>query len=155
MSTVTESVDVHAPLRTVYNQWTQFESFPRFMSGVESITQIDDKRSHWVTRIGGVEREFDTVVTEQRPDERIAWKSTGGDTSHAGVVTFQRLNEEETRVSIQIDWEPESMLEKAGSAMGADDLQVKADTRRFKKFIEERGAETGAWRGEINDPSSS
>src|SRR6185503_3421271 len=91
MSTVTETVDVHVPVRTAYNQWTQFESFPQFMNGVEAVTQLDDRRTHWVTKIGGVRREFDAEITEQHPDERIAWKSTGGDTKHAGVVTFHRL----------------------------------------------------------------
>jgi len=153
MSQVQESVDVDVPIRTAYDQWTQFESFPQFMDGVESITQIDDTHSHWVTNVAGVKREFDTEVTEQHPDERVAWTSTGGDTKHAGVVTFHRLADAQTRVMIQIDWEPEGFVEKAGSAVGVDSHQVKADAKRFKKFIEERGAETGAWRADVDRPS--
>jgi len=153
MSQVQESVDVDVPVRTAYDQWTQFESFPNFMDGVESITQTDSTHSHWVTRIGGVTREFDTEITEQHPDERVAWKSTGGETKHAGVVTFHRLNDTQTRVMIQIDWEPEGLVEKVGSAVGVDDHQVKADAKRFKTFIEERGAQTGAWRGDVDRPS--
>jgi uncharacterized membrane protein len=122
------------------------------MNGVERITQLDDRHNHWVTKIGGVKREFDTEITEQHPDERVAWKSTGGDTKHAGVVTFHRLNEDTTRVTVQIDWEPDGLAEKAGSALNVDDRQVKADTKRFKKFIEERGVETGAWRGDVPRP---
>jgi uncharacterized membrane protein len=154
VSQVQESVDVHVPIRTAYDQWTQFESFPQFMDGVESITQLDDKHSHWVTKIAGVQREFDTEITEQHPDERVAWKSTGGDTRHAGVVTFHRLEDNVTRVTVQIDWEPTGLAEKAGSALGLDDHQVKADTKRFKTFIEERGTETGAWRGDVPRPGS-
>ena len=105
MPNVTKSIDVSVPVRTAYNQWTQFESFPNFMGGVESITQTDDTHSHWVTKVGGVTREFDTEITEQHPDERVAWKSTDG-TTHAGVVTFHRLGEGETRVTVQLDWEP-------------------------------------------------
>lgn len=149
MSTMTESVDVEVPVRTAYNQWTQFESFPEFMDGVESISQLDDRRTHWVTTVAGVRREFDAEITEQHPDERVAWKSTSGDTKHAGVVTFHRLSDNQTRITVQIDWEPEGLVEKAGSALGLDDRQVKADTKRFKRFIEERGAETGQWRGDI------
>jgi len=149
MSTVTESVDVRVPLRTAYNQWTQFESFPRFMRGVESITQTDDTHSHWITKVGGVRREFDTEITEQQPDQRIAWRSTGGETNHAGVVTFQPLGTDSTRVTIRLDWQPEGLVEKAGDAIGADDRQVKADAERFKEFIEQRGTETGGWRGEV------
>ncbi|ASW55189.1 SRPBCC family protein [Plantactinospora sp. KBS50] len=152
MSTVTESIDVNVPVNTAYNQWTQFESFPKFMGGVESITQLDDRRTHWVTKVAGVRREFDAEITEQHPDERVAWKSLDGDTRHAGVVTFHRLNNEQTRVTIQLDWRPEGLVEKAGNAVGADDHQVKADAKRFKEFIEQRGAETGAWRGDVPRP---
>ncbi|MEV4410773.1 SRPBCC family protein [Catellatospora sp. NPDC049609] len=152
MSTVTESVDVHVPVRTAYNQWTQFESFPNFMKGVESVRQIDDTHSHWVVNVAGATREFDTEITEQHPDERIAWKSTSGETEHAGVVTFHRLGASDTRVTVQLDWEPEGFVENVGSAIGADSRQVKADAQRFKEFIEHRGGETGAWRGEVETP---
>ena len=150
MSQVQESVDVGVPLSTAYDQWTQFESFPQFMEGVESIIQVDDTHNHWVTKIGGVTREFDTEITEQHPDERVAWHSVGGDTRHVGVVTFHRLDDDRTRVMIQIDWEPSGAVEKAGAAVGADDRRVKADAQRFKEFIESHGQETGAWRGDVN-----
>ena len=150
MAQVQESVDVDVPVRTAYNQWTQFESFPQFMDGVVSITQTDDTHSHWVTKVGGLTREFDTVITEQHPDERVAWKSTGGETQHAGVVTFHRLSDDKTRVMIQIDWEPSDLVEKVGAAVGVDDHRVKADAKRFKQFIESQGAETGAWRGNVD-----
>ncbi len=149
MAQIQESIDVDVPVRTAYDQWTQFESFPQFMSGVDSITQTDDTRSHWVTTVAGVTREFDTEITEQHADERIAWKSTTGDTKHAGVVTFHRLSDSTTRVMIQIDWEPEGLVEKAGAAVGVDDHRVKADAKRFKAFIEKRGTETGEWRGDV------
>lgn len=150
MPNVTKSIDVSVPITTVYNQWTQFESFPHFMGGVESITQTDPTHSHWVTKIGGVTREFDTEITEQHPDERVAWKSTDG-TTHAGVVTFHRLSDNETRVTVQLDWDAEGLLEKAGAAVGIDDHQVKADLDRFKSFIESRGTETGSWRGDVTN----
>jgi uncharacterized membrane protein len=133
---------------TAYNQWTQFESFPKFMGGVDSITQTDERHNHWKTSIGGVSREFDTEITEQHPDERVAWKSTDG-TTHAGVVTFHRLAEDKSRVTVQIDWQPEGLVEKAGAVVGVDDHQVKGDLKRFKEFIESRGAEEGAWRGDV------
>jgi len=148
MATVTKSIDVQVPVRTAYDQWTQFEEFPRFMEGVEDIQQLDDTRTHWKTKIGGVEREFDADITEQHPDERVAWKSTAGP-DHAGVVTFHRLDEHQTRVTVQLDWEPEGIVEKAGSAVNADDRRVEGDLARFKEFIENRGGATGAWRGDV------
>jgi uncharacterized membrane protein len=151
MTSVTESVDVDVDVSTVYNQWTQFESFPEFMGGVESIRQVDDTHTHWTTSIDGVKREFDAEITEQHPDERVAWKSTDG-TSHAGVVTFHRLGENQTRVTAQIDWQPEGPVEKVGAVLGFDDRQVKGDLQRFKTFIEQRHEETGAWRGNVTRP---
>jgi carbon monoxide dehydrogenase subunit G len=147
MSDVTESVDVNVPVTTAYNQWTQFESFPQFMDGVESVTQIDELHTHWVTSIAGARREFDAEITEQHPDERIAWKSLGGDTSHAGVVTFHRLAVDQTRVTVQLVWEPHGLVEKAGSMLNVDAHQVEADTERFKQFIEGQGTATGQHRG--------
>jgi uncharacterized membrane protein len=145
---VTKSVDVDVPIDTAYNQWTQFESFPHFLGGVEQIQQLDERRTHWKVNIDGVKREFDAEITEQHPEERVAWKSTDG-TTHAGVVTFHKLAPEQTRVTVQMDWEPQNVVEKAGAALGFDDRQVQADLDRFKKFIEQRGSETGAWRGEV------
>ncbi|SNQ50797.1 Polyketide cyclase / dehydrase family protein [Frankia canadensis] len=152
-STVQESIEVHVPIRTAYNQWTQFESFPQFMDGVETISQLDDTHTHWKVKVGGQEREFDATITEQLPDERVAWKSAGG-TTHAGVVTFHRLGDDDTRVTVQMDWQPEGFTEKAGAALGADDRRVKADLRRFKAFIERRQSETGSWRGEVPRPDA-
>ncbi len=153
MANVQESIDVAVPVTTAYDQWTQFESFPHFMSGVESITQLTDTTNHWKTKIGGVEREFDTEITEQHADERVAWKSVDG-TSHAGVVTFHRIDDGMSRVSVQLDWNPEGFAEKAGAVVGADDHQVKADLKRFKTFIESKGSESGAWRGDVAAPDS-
>ncbi|CDK00422.1 Uncharacterized 17.2 kDa protein in melC2-rnhH intergenic region [Microbacterium sp. C448] len=149
MSQIIETIDVDVPVRTAYNQWTQFESFPHFLDEVESITQKDDTHTRWKVKVGGVEREFDAEITEQHPDERVAWKSTGGDTHHAGVVTFHKLSDNETRVTVQIDWEPEGLLEKAGSLIGVGKHAVKKDLDNFKKFIESQGTETGAWRGDV------
>lgn len=149
MTTVTKSIDVTVPISTAYNQWTQFESFPQFMSGVDSIRQLDDTHTHWNVSIGGVDREFDAEITEQHPDERVAWNSTGG-TKHAGVVTFHRLAEAETRVTVQLDWEPEGFIEKAGAVIGIDDLQIARDLAMFKEKIEGAGFEEGAWRGNVD-----
>ena len=153
MTTITDSIDVDVPIRTAYNQWTQFESFPNFMSGVESITQTDDTHTHWRTNVNGVTREFDAEIAEQHPDERVAWTSTDG-TSHAGVVTFHRLGEGQTRVTVQLDWSPQGFVEKVGSALNFDERQVKSDLERFKQYIESRGEETGQWRGDVQAPST-
>ena len=149
MAQVQKSIDVEVPLSTAYNQWTQFESFPQFMSGVESITQVDDTRTHWVTNIAGVEREFDAEISEQHPDERVAWRSVGGETTHAGVVTFHRIDDATTRLMVQIDWEPSGVAEKVASAVNVDDRQVQRDLEKFKELIESQGFETGAWRGDV------
>lgn len=149
MAQIQQSVDVDVPVSVAYNQWTQFESFPHFMTGVESIKQVSDTRNHWVTNIAGVAREFDTEITEQHPEERVAWRSVVGDTKHAGVVTFHRLDDRSTRVMIQMDWQPSSLVEKVASAVNVDDRQVKRDAERFKDFIESRGGETGGWRGDV------
>jgi uncharacterized membrane protein len=154
MPSVTKSIDVSVPLSTAYNQWTQFEAFPNFMGGVDSITQTDATHSHWVTSVGGVTREFDTEITEQHPDERVAWKSTDG-TTHAGVVTFHRLSDTETKVTVQLDWTAEGVVEKAGALVGVDDHQVNADLKRFKEYIEGKGYPDGAWRGDVSNPSQS
>jgi uncharacterized membrane protein len=149
MSTIEESIEVQVPLHTAYNQWTQFEEFPRFMEGVERIDQIDDTRVHWVAEVGGKKQEWDAVITEQRPDERVAWKSTTGATN-AGVVTFHRISDDTTRVMVQMEYEPEGFVESVGDALGVAKRRTKGDLERFKEFIESRGAETGAWRGEVN-----
>jgi ribosome-associated toxin RatA of RatAB toxin-antitoxin module len=154
MSDVTTSADVHVPVRTAYNQWTQFESFPEFMSGVVAVRQLDDRHTHWVTEVAGTRREFDAEIVEQLPDERIRWRSTDGDVRHTGTVSFQPLAEGRTRVTVDLAWEPEGLIEKAAGAVGVDRLQVKADLERFRRFIEDRGAETGRWRGRVPEPPS-
>ena len=149
MSTVQKSIDVNVPVSTAYNQWTQFEEFPRFMEGVKSVRQLDDKRLHWVTQIGGKEESFDAIIDQQVPDQRIAWHSTIGP-KQGGVVTFHRLGDAKTRVMLQMEYEPQGLVEKAGDMLGAVSMRIQGDLDRFKKFIEARGAETGAWRGEIH-----
>ncbi|GAA3439202.1 SRPBCC family protein [Kutzneria kofuensis] len=151
MSTITESVDVAVPVSTAYNQWTQFESFPQFMDGVKEIRQTDDTHTHWITKVGGVTREFDATITEQHPDERVAWKSDSGPT-HAGVITFHRLDDANTRVTAQMDIDPEGFVEQVGDKLGILNHRVNADLKRFKEFIEHRGHETGAWRDHVKRP---
>ena len=154
MSTVDEAIEVHVPVRTAYNQWTQFEDFPKFMDGVESIRQITDTRTHWVTKVAGATREFDAEITEQHPDERIAWCSIGSP-KQAGVVTFHRLDPQSTRIMLQLELDPEGMTEQIGDKLGLIKARAKGDLRRFKEFIESRSSETGAWRGEVHqDPTS-
>ncbi|MEU6082604.1 SRPBCC family protein [Streptomyces sp. NPDC047108] len=150
MGIVRESVQVEVPVRTAYDQWTQFEEFPNFMEGVERVTQIDASRSRWTTKIAGVQREFDTEIIDQLPDERIAWRTTGGDVRQRGLVTFQPLDETRTRVDLVMDVEPEGITDKAGDALGVLDRRTKGDMKRFKEFIEHRGAASGGWRGRIS-----
>jgi uncharacterized membrane protein len=153
MSNVTESIDVSVPVRTAYNQWTQFEEFPRFMEGVEEIRQVDDTTTRWRTKIAGREKSFDARITEQIPDERVAWTSEEG-AEHAGVVTFHRLGEDTTRVTVQMDVAPDGVVEKVGDALGLVKRRVKGDLERFKELIESRGTESGAWRGEVGQTST-
>lgn len=150
MASVTKSVDVNVPVRVVYDQWTQFEEFPRFMEAVEQVRQLDDKRLHWRAKIGGQQEEWDAEITEQLPDQRIAWTAIGG-AKNAGVVTFHRLDDQTTRVTLQMDYEPEGMTEKLGDMVGVMDRQVKTDLEKFKSFIESRGGPTGSWRGTIEE----
>ena len=150
MAEIVETIDVAVPVQTAYNQWTQFEEFPRFMEGVERVEQVDDTHLHWAAEVAGHREEWDAVITEQHPDERVAWKAMAGK-GNAGVVTFHRLNDDETRVTVQIDWQPEGVAENVGTALGMDDRQVARDLERFKGLIEERGQETGAWRGSVNN----
>ncbi|HWC68748.1 MAG TPA: SRPBCC family protein [Acidimicrobiales bacterium] len=151
MSTIEQSIDVRVPVSTAYNQWTQFEQFPHFMEGVESVQQLNDRRLHWVAEIAGQRREWDAEITEQHPDERVAWRSTDG-TDNAGVVTFHRLDDETTRIMLQLEFEPEGIVEKVGDVTGFVRRRATGDLERFKEFIEQRGAETGAWRGDVDRP---
>ncbi len=149
MARIEQSIDVNVPVSTAYNQWTQFEEFPRFMEGVKEVRQLDDAHLHWVVEHNNQKHEFDTEISEQRPDERVAWKTTDGK-SHSGVVTFHRIDDASSRVMVQMDWEPEGMLETLGKALGSDDRRVKSDLEKFKELIESRGGESGAWRGKID-----
>lgn len=148
MATIEESVDVEVPVRTAYNQWTQFEEFPRFMEGVRSVTQFDDTHLHWSAEIAGVAREWDAEITEQHPDERVSWRATTG-AENAGVVTFHRLSDATTRVMLQLEFEPDGMVEQVGDKLGFVKRRAVGDLQRFKGFIEGRGSETGAWRGDV------
>ncbi len=149
MANVEKSIDVNVPVRTAYNQWTQFEDFPHFMDGIESVKQLDATHLHWKANIVGYEKDWDAVVTEQTPDQRIAWTSTSG-AKNAGVVTFHRIDDDKTRVMLQLDYEPDNWIESAGTLLGFVEGRIKGDLDNFKKFIESRGSETGAWRGEVD-----
>ena len=151
MSTIEKSVEVDVPVSTAYNQWTQFESFPEFMEGVERVTQVDQTHTHWTTKIGGVRREFDAEISEQHPDERIAWHTLDGP-HQAGVVTFHRLDEGRSKVMLQMEYAPEGLVEKAGDTLGMVESRVSGDLDRFKRFIEARGVESGGWRGDVDRP---
>jgi len=149
MTQIIETVDVAVPVSTAYNQWTQFEQFPEFLDRVESIRQIDDTHTAWRVNIGGQVREFDAEITEQHPDERVAWNSTSGEVDHAGVVTFHRLDDTHTRVTVQLDWQPEGLLEKIGSASGVASHSVKDELEHFKEYIESTGSAAAGWRGDV------
>ncbi len=148
MSAIEESIVVEVPVRTAYNQWTQFEQFPRFMEGVEEIRQLDDTHTHWVVEVAGRRKEFDAQITQQTPDQRIAWTSTDGP-EHAGVVTFHRLEEGRCQVMVQMDGEPDGTVERAADALGLVRRRVRGNLERFKDLIESQGRESGAWRGEV------
>jgi uncharacterized membrane protein len=152
MSTIEQSIEVQVPVRTAYNQWTQFEDFPQFMEGVEEVRQLDDTRLEWVADIGGQRREWEAKITEQIPDERIAWANVGGLT-HAGVVTFHRISDDTSKVMLQMEYDPEGFVENIGDFLGIVKKRVKGDLERFKEFIERAGSETGAWRGEVEQPN--
>ncbi|MFF3748916.1 SRPBCC family protein [Streptomyces sp. NPDC002018] len=147
MSTIEESVEVAVPVSTAYNQWTQFEEFPRFMDGVERIEQRTPTLTHWITKVDGVSREFDAKITEQSPDERVAWTTVEGEVRQAGVVTFHRLDDTRTKVMLQLEHDPQGIADTVGDKLGFVRRQAKGDLKNFKEFIESRGAETGAWRG--------
>ncbi len=154
MSRIEESITVDVPVRTAYNQWTQFEEFPQFMEGIDEIRQHDDTTLHWKASFGGKQHEWHAKITEQTPDQRVAWKSEDGK-FNAGVVTFHRLDDNQTRIMVQMDWEPDGVLEQVGGALGLDSRRVRADLERFKQLIEERGEESGAWRGEVAQDATS
>ena len=148
MSKVEKSIDVDVPVQVAYNQWTQFEEFPQFMDKVEHVRQVDDTHLHWTATIAGKRKEWDAEITEQTPDQRVAWNSTSG-ARNAGVVTFHRLDDRKSRVMLQMDVEPEGPVETVGAAVGLLEREVTGDLERFKDFVEARGQETGGWRGEV------
>jgi uncharacterized membrane protein len=153
MAKIERSIDVEVPVRTAYNQWTQFEEFPRFMEAVEDVRQMDDTRLRWRVVVAGQPKEWTAEITEQIPDARIAWRSLAG-ARNAGVVTFHRLSDARSRVMLQLEYEPEGMLETVGDAAGVVSRRVVRDLERFKAFVEERGRETGAWRGAVARPDA-
>ena len=149
MTTIEDKIDVDVPVRTAYDQWTQFESFPEFMEGVKSVTQLDDKRLQWHAEVMGKDLEWTAEIVEQVPDLRIAWQSTSGP-RNMGLVSFTSLEPQKTRITLRMDVEPEGAAEKVGSAIGLLNARIKGDLKRFKEFIEERSVPTGEWRGEIH-----
>ncbi len=147
-SSIIEAIEVNAPVRTVYNQFTQFEDFPQFMKSVKEIRQLDDKHLHWRANVAGEEKEWDAEITEQIPDNRIAWRSVTG-VKNGGVVTFHKISDTVTRIALQMDYEPEGTLETLGDALGAVRMEARANLANFKELLEQRGGETGAWRGKV------
>ncbi len=149
MGKVEQSIEVNVPVTTAYNQWTQFEEFPKFMQGVESVRQLDDKTLEWTASVAGNDETWMAEISEQTPDQRIAWHSTTG-AKNAGSVDFHHVDDNKTLVTLTMDWEPEGAVQGIGDALGFDDRRIKGDLERFKEFIESRVSETGAWRGEID-----
>jgi len=148
MSVIEKSIEINVPVRAAYNQWTQFEEFPRFMEGVKQVKQIDDKHLHWKADIGGKEKEWNAEITEQVPDQRIAWTSREG-ALNGGVVTFHRLSDSKSKMMLQLEYDPQGFIENVGDAVGIVTQRIQGDLERFKAYIETRGQETGAWRGTI------
>jgi uncharacterized membrane protein len=148
MSTIEKSIQVNVPVHTAYNQWTQFEEFPRFMEGVREVRQLDDTHVRWRAEVAGKDKEWDAEITEQLPDQRIAWRSVSG-ARNAGVVTFHRIDDDTTRIMLQMDYEPEGVIENAGDTSGVLSLRIQGDLERFKDFVESSGQESGAWRGRV------
>jgi uncharacterized membrane protein len=152
MPKIEDSIEVQVPVQQVYNQWTQFEDFPKFMDGIQSVQQLDETHVQWVAQIRGESREWTTEITEQQPDEKIAWRTIDGEVKNDGVVTFEPVGDNQTRVNVQMDVEGESATENvAGDLFGVVKEQVHGDLERFKQLIENRDEETGAWRGEIEE----
>lgn len=149
MSVIEKSIELNVPVRTAYNQWTQFEDFPRFMEGVEQVRQIDDKHLHWKASIAGKQEEWDAEITEQVPDQRIVWKSQRG-AKNGGMLTFSSIANNKSKINLRVEYEPQGAVEKTGDVVGVISQRVEGDLKRFKEFIESRGEETGSWRGTVN-----
>jgi uncharacterized membrane protein len=147
-SSIVETIEINVPVRTAYNQWTQFEDFPQFMASVHEIRQLDDKHLHWKANVAGEEKEWDVEITEQIPDKRIAWQSTTG-VPNGGVATFHKISDNTCRVAVQMDYQPEGAMEKLGDAFGAVRMELRGNLQKFKEMLESRGKETGGWRGSI------
>lgn len=148
-SSIVETIEVNVPVKTAYNQFTQFEDFPQFMKSVKEIRQLDDKHLHWRANVAGEEKEWDAEITEQIPDKRIAWRSVTG-VKNGGVVTFHKISDTVTRITLQMDYEPEGELETLGDALGAVRMEARSNLTNFKEILEQRGGETGAWRGKVD-----
>ena len=149
-TTIEEEIEVGVPLSTAYNQWTQFEEFPKFMEGVEEVRQLDDTLLHWATKVAGKRAEWDAKIVEQEPDRRIAWESVDGKHT-SGTVSFEPAGASRARIRVRMRYQPEGVLEAGGAAAGLDRRRVRGDLERFRELIESRGSESGAWRGEIDD----
>ena len=149
MEMIKEALELNVPVSTAYNQWTQFEEFPKFMEGVQSVEQLDDTHLRWVAEVSGERREWQAEIVEQVPDQRIAWHAVGGDGPN-GIVTFEPLGEDTTLVTLEMSYEPEGVKEQLGAKIGLDSRQVKQDLQRFKELVETMGSETGAWRGKVH-----
>ena len=149
MSFIEKSIEVNVPVRTAYNQWTQFEEFPRFLEAVQEVKQLDNTRLHWRAEIAGKQREWDAEIYEQMPDQLIAWRSLSG-AKHAGRVQFDKIDNNRCRIHLRMEYEPEGVVENVGDTLGLVEGRVQGDLERFKTYIESRGQETGAWRGEIH-----
>jgi uncharacterized membrane protein len=150
MSEVEKEVEVNVPVHTAYNQWTQFESFPQFMEGVEEVRQLSDSKLKWRAKVGGKEKEWEADITKQEPDRQVAWTNTSG-AQNAGDVQFEPVSDNKTRVKLHMVYDPEGPVENVGDALGVVSRRVEGDLERFKQFIEQRGSETGAWRGEVHE----
>jgi uncharacterized membrane protein len=148
MDVTEKTIEVNAPLSTVYNQWTQFESFPEFMEGVEEVRQLDDKHLHWKASISGAIKEWDAEIIQQTPDSLIAWRATSGP-MHSGTVSFRSRGPNRTEIMVRIEYRPQSMLESIAGTFGVIGRRIEGDLQRFKEFIENQPAETGGWRGRI------
>ena len=153
MEKVERSIEVDVPVRTAYNQWTQFEEFPRFMEGVERVEQLDDRTLHWVAKVASVHKEWDAKIVRQEPDREIAWVGFG-EPDNEGSVRFEPLGPDRTRVTVSMSYHPDTFVEKAGDALGIVGRRIDGDLERFKEMIESRGTETGAWRGRIPEGGS-
>jgi uncharacterized membrane protein len=152
MPKIEDTIEVRVPVQQAYNQWTQFEDFPKFMEGIQSVQQLDDTHVQWVAEIRGESRQWTTEITEQRPDQKVAWKTIEGEVKNDGVVTFEPMGDAQTRVNVEMDVESDSTAENvAGDLLGVVKSQVRGDLERFKQLIENRDEEAGAWRGEVRE----